>query len=175
MNENTQQIPKREDIAGSISIDTVNSSELQITREQVPWLDSQDPITISTVEVESEIGQYRLGSVIGANDKIQSIADKDMRGKEPLDDKLNRAMHIGIQHILMGNPGALKRVQNAPEGVAIYYDQTKAGARVFFTDLGTDKDGVRVFLKTGVCASKNNEAKIIGAISGKGKNEKVKK
>lgn len=175
MNENIQQIPKREDVAGSISIDTVDSSELQITRDQVPWLDSQEPIAISTVAVSSEIGPYRLGNIIGANEKIQSIADKDMRGKESLDDKLNRAMHIGIQHILMGNPGALKRVQNAPEGIAVYYEYTKAGARVFFTDLGADANGDRIFLKTGVCASKNNEAKIIGAISGKGKNEKVKK
>lgn len=170
--EQTTEIARRTDVAAATSIETVGTGSIEVGNEMLPWVNS-DLVVIPTVEVVSEAGNFHFGNIIGENPKLMALAQKDMRGNEHTDDQLNRLMYAGIQKILEGNPGSLKRVRNAPAGTAVYYDGPRNGARIFFTDIGADEDGKRIFLKTAVCASKNSEAIALGVISGRGKKEKV--
>ncbi|MCA9331310.1 hypothetical protein KC968_00040 [Candidatus Saccharibacteria bacterium] len=170
--EQTAEITRRTDVAEAAAIETIGTGSVEVGSEMLPWVKSELS-EIPTAEVVSDAGNFRFGNIIGENPKLMSLAQREMRGNEHMDDQLNRLMYTGIQKILQGNPGSLKRVQNAPAGTAIYYDGLRSGARIFFTDIGSDEDGKRIFLKTAICASKKSEAVVLGTLSGKGKKEKV--
>lgn len=162
----------RIDVAQQVGFETIGQSKLKLTPDQVPWIDGET--VINTSIVDSPNGVFQFGSVVGASEKMQKIVETEMENAPSDDDKLNQIMYTSVQQILGGNPGSVKRVLNAPEGVSVFYGGTKNGARIFFMDGGNDEQGVRTFLKVGVGRSKNVEPKIIGIISGKGRGkEKV--
>jgi hypothetical protein len=95
-----------------------------------------------------------------------------MRGREADDDKLNRLMYSSIQGLMQASSPAIERIWNAPRGADIYYTGLANGARVYFIDAGEDENGLRTFLKAGICGSKNTQIRVINTFTGnKGKNK----
>lgn len=162
---------ERQNIAAETGMETVGTDSLEVTPDQLPWVDRET--TIDTVIISSPNGEFQFGSVIGANNKLQKLAAKEMQGREGDDDRLNRVMYDSIQTIMGGNPGSVKHVRHAPAGTTIYYGGLSNGARVYFVDAGNDEQGRRTFLKAGLCGSKGTEPAVIKTFSGR-KTERVK-
>jgi hypothetical protein len=160
------QTTNRPNIAEQSQIDTIGESSMSVSPDLLPWIDKE--ADISTRIVDTPYGQFQFGNVIGASGKLKKIAETDMRGREHDEDKLNRLMYDSISQILSGNPGAIKRFKNSPEGIDIFYDGLYGGARVYFADLGKDDKGMRTFLKAAVCGSKSTEPKVLSTFSGRG-------
>jgi hypothetical protein len=170
MSERTAS-PTRLNIAEQAQLETVGHDQLSLSPDQLPWFD--EARTINTSIVESPAGTFQFGNIIGGSRKLAKIATDEMQGRVADDDRLNGIMYTSIQAVMNGNPGAVKRMRNAPQGTDIYYGGLSSGARVYFVDAGKNENGMRIFLKAALCGSKNSEPRVLATLSGR-KNERVK-
>ncbi len=146
-------------------LETIGRRQFLASPEQFPWLDEEH--MINTVVVDSPSGTFQFGNAIGGSYRLAKLASNEMLGKKMDDNRLNSVMYSAIQAIVSGNPGAVKRMRNAPEGTDIYYDGLLNGARVYFADAGRDNSGMRVFLKIALCGSKKSEPYVFSTLSGR--------
>ena len=173
---NEHDVPAQQNnVALEAGVETISQEPTTLHIERGPdtfhWIDDE-AIDISAVDVRvgDDVVQYASG--IGMSKKLTKIANEGMEGRQDLDDALNVVMWSSIRKILSGNPSSVKKLQNAPNGMSIFYAGLGGSrvSRVYFADMRID--GVRTFIKVGLAGSKNQEPSVMKTLTGK-KNEKV--
>lgn len=160
--------PIRDDIASRSGVETLKSNgSMTVSRDLFHWIDD-DQATVSMITVGIDNFAINYGSAVGLSSRLSSLASSEMMGKKDVDDRLEQKMWFAIREILNGKPFEVKRMQNSPGNLTIYYvGPDKSAERVFFADLG-QVEGIRTFMKLGICSTKNKEPKILGILSGRG-------
>ena len=174
MNEQDVSV-QQNNVAFEAGVETISQEPTTLHIERDPdtfhWIDDETAdITAVDVKVGDDVVQFANG--IGMSKKLTKIADEGMEGRQGVDDALNVAMWSAVRKILSGNPSSVKKLQNAPTGMSIFYTGLGGSrvSRVYFADMHID--GVRTFIKLGIAGSKNQEPAVMKTLTGK-KYEKV--
>ena len=173
--DTNEALAQQNNVALEAGVETISQepTTLHIERDSdsFHWIDDE---TADIRAVDVQVGDYvvQFANGIGMSKKLTKIADEGMEGRQAVDDDLNVAMWSAVRRILSGNPSSVKKLQNAPNGMSIFYTGLGGSrvSRVYFADMHID--GVRTIIKLGIAGSKNQEPSVIRTLTGK-KNEKV--
>ena len=173
--DTNEALAQQNNVALEAGVETISQEPTTLHIERDPdtfhWIDDE---TADIRAVDVQVGDYvvQFANGIGMSKKLTKIADEGMEGRQAVDDDLNVAMWSAVRRILSGNPSSVKKLQNAPNGMSIFYMGLGGSrvSRVYFADMHID--GVRTIIKLGIAGSKNQEPSVIRTLTGK-KNEKV--